>query len=129
MEEILKKANELGLMIKGSEISARFEEVSKKVENDKEAKDLLEEYIKAMQEFEEKETSGHPVEVDDKKKMQDLSEKVSRNDLIKEFVATQNYFYNMMVQIQNAISEPKGEPIKASKIITPGSNGKIITGI
>ena len=129
MEEILKKANELGLMIKGSEISVRFEEVSQKVENDQEAKDLLEEYVKAMQEFEQKEASGQPVEVEEKKKMQDMSEKISQNELIKEFIATQTYFYNLMVQIQNTISEPKGDPIKESKIITPVNNGKIITGI
>lgn len=128
MEEILKKANELGLMIRGTEISARFEEISKKIENDKDAKTLLEEYIQAMQEFEEKEASGRPIEAEEKKKMQDLSEKVSQNQLIKEFIATQTYFYNLMMQIQNAISDPKGEPIKESKIITPGG-GKIITGI
>jgi cell fate (sporulation/competence/biofilm development) regulator YlbF (YheA/YmcA/DUF963 family) len=127
MEEIIKKANELGLMIKGTEISIRFEEISKKVENDSEAKNLLEDYIKMTQEFQEKESSGHPIEVEEKKKIKELSEKVAQNQLIKEFIATQTYFYNMMIQIQNAISDPKGEPIKASKIITPGGAGKIIT--
>jgi cell fate (sporulation/competence/biofilm development) regulator YlbF (YheA/YmcA/DUF963 family) len=129
MEELLQKANELGLMIKGTEISARFEEISNKLENDKEAKALLEEYIKITQEFEEKNASGGVVEIEEKKKIQDLSEKVSQNQLIKEFIATQTYFYNMMVQIQNTISDPKGDPIKPSKIITPGSQGKIITGV
>ncbi|MBN2401274.1 MAG: YlbF family regulator [Spirochaetes bacterium] len=129
MEEILKKANELGLMIKGSEISSRFEEISKQIENDSEAKKLLEDYIKMTQEFQEKEASGRPIEVEEKQKIQDISEKVSQNQLIKEFIATQTYFYNMMIQIQNVISDPKGDPIKDSKIITPGGGGKIITGI
>ena len=127
MEEILKKANELGLLIKGTEISARFEEISKKIENDSEAKNLLEDYVKITQAFQEKESAGLPIEIDEKKKIQELSEKVSQNQLIKEFIATQTYFYNMMMQIQNVISDPKGEPIKASKIITPGGSGKIIT--
>jgi cell fate (sporulation/competence/biofilm development) regulator YlbF (YheA/YmcA/DUF963 family) len=129
MEEILKKANELGLMIKGSEISVRFEEISQKIDNDKEAKDLLEEYIKITQEFQEKQAGGGTIEVEEKKKIQELSEKVSQNQLIKEFIATQTYFYNMMMQIQNTISDPKGDPIRPSKIITPGSSGKIITGV
>jgi cell fate (sporulation/competence/biofilm development) regulator YlbF (YheA/YmcA/DUF963 family) len=129
MEEILKKANELGLMIKGTEIHNRFEEMSNKIENDKEAKSLLEEYVKVTQEFQEKESAGNPIEVEEKKKIKELSEKVAQNQLIKEFIATQTYFYNMMIQIQNAISDPKGEPIKESKIITPGGGGKIITGI
>jgi cell fate (sporulation/competence/biofilm development) regulator YlbF (YheA/YmcA/DUF963 family) len=129
MEEILKKANELGLLIKGSDLSVRFEEISKKIEDDKESKSLLEEYARVTQEFQEKESEGRPIEVEEKKKITELSEKVSQNQLIKEFIATQTYFYNMMIQIQNAISDPKGEPIKESKIITPGGSGKIITGI
>lgn len=129
MEEILQKANELGLMIKGTEISARFEEISNKLESDKEAKDLLEEYIKITQEFQEKQAGGGTIEVEEKKNIQELSEKVSQNQLIKEFIATQTYFYNLMVQIQNTISDPKGDPIRPSKIITPGSSGKIITGV
>ena len=127
MEEILKKANELGLMIKGTEISMRFEELAKKLESDKESKDLLEEYIKFMQEFQEKESKGGTIEVEEKNKMKELSEKVSENQLLKEYIATQTYFINMMVQIQKAISEPEGEPIRESKIITPGNAGKIIT--
>jgi cell fate (sporulation/competence/biofilm development) regulator YlbF (YheA/YmcA/DUF963 family) len=129
MEELLKKANELGLMIKGSDISIRFEEISKKLESDSEAKELLEEYIKTTQEFQEKTAGGGVIELEEKKKIQELSEKVSQNQLIKEFIATQTYFYNLMVQIQNTISDPKGDPIKPSKIITPGSSGKIITGV
>jgi cell fate (sporulation/competence/biofilm development) regulator YlbF (YheA/YmcA/DUF963 family) len=129
MEEILKKANELGLMIKGTEIHNRFEEISNKIENDKEAKALLEEYVKITQEFQEKESTGSPIEVEEKKKIKELSEKVAQNQLIKEFIATQTYFYNMMIQIQNAISDPKGEPVKESKIISPVGGGKIITGI
>ncbi len=129
MEELIKKANELGLMIKGTEIASRFEELSKKLDNDLKAKNLLEEYINVMQSFQEKESKGSAIEVDEKKKIQELSEEVAKNQLIKEYIATQTYFYNMMVQIQNAISDPKGEPIKESKIITPGSSGKIITGV
>jgi cell fate (sporulation/competence/biofilm development) regulator YlbF (YheA/YmcA/DUF963 family) len=128
MEEILKKANELGLMIKGTEIVKRFEDLSKKLEEDKESKDLLEEYINIMKEYQDKESKGAVIEVSEKDKVKELSEKVSENQLIKEYIATQTYYINMMLQIQQAISEPKGE-LKESKIITPESAGKIITGV
>lgn len=129
MEEILKKANELGLMIKGTDVAARFEELSKKLEEEKESKELLEEYIKVIQEYQEKENEGKSIEVEEKERVKELSEKVSENQLIKEYIATQTYFVNMMMQIQQAISEPKGEPVKESKIITPNKSGKIITDI
>jgi len=130
MEEILQKANELGLMIKGSDIFKRYEELVKKIEADSNARTLLDEYIKMSEEIYKKESSGGVVEVEEKQKLQDLSQKVSENQLIKEFIATQSYYVNMMMQIQNTISNPKGDPIGPSKIIKPGAGttGKIVTG-
>ncbi len=129
MEEILKKANELGLMIKGTEVFSRFEELSKQLEADSESKALLEEYAKFSQEFQEKEAQGKAIEVEDKQKLQEMNDKLSENALIKEYIATNSYYINMLMQIQKVISEPEGEPIKESKIIKPGNNGKIITDI
>ena len=129
MEEILKKANELGLMIKGTEVAQRFEELSKQLEKDKASKELLEEYVAVMNQYSEKESKGETIEVEEKNKVKELSEKVTENNLIKEYIATHSYFINMMMQIQQAISEPKGEPIKESKIIKPNNTGKIITDI
>lgn len=128
MEEILQKANELGLMIKGSDIYRRYEELVKKVEADANSKKLLEDYIKLSEEIYQKESSGGVIEVEEKQKLQDMSQTVSENQLIKEFIATQTYYVNMMMQIQNAISNPKGDPIGPSRIIKPGQSGKIITG-
>ena len=129
MEEILKTANKLGLMIKGTEIYERFEELSKKLESDKESKTLLEEFAKISEEMHIKEQNGSAIEVEEKKKINDITEKVSKNELLKEFIATQSYYMNMMMQIQKAISQPEGESISKSKIIKPGSSGKIITGV
>ena len=129
MEEIIKKANELGLMIKGTDISMRFEELSKKLNSDTGSKTLLEDYIKLMQDYQEKESQGGSIEVEEKNKLKEMSEKVSENELLKEYIATQSYLINMMMQIQQAISEPKGDPIRPSKIVTPGSSGKIITDV
>lgn len=128
MEEILQKANELGLMIKGSDIYRRYEELVKKIEADTNSKKLLQDYIKVSEEIYQKESTGGTIEVEEKQKLQDISQKVSENQLIKEFIATQTYYVNMMMQIQNAISNPKGDPIGPSKIIKPGQSGKIITG-
>ncbi|MDY6934418.1 MAG: YlbF family regulator [Spirochaetota bacterium] len=129
MEEILKKANELGLMIKGTEIYQRFEELTKKLEIDNEAKGILEEYAKVSEEMSKKEKEGGVIEVEEKQNLQDLVEKVSENQLIKEYIATQSYYLNMIMQIQNAISEPDGDAIQESKIIKPTGSGKIITDI
>jgi cell fate (sporulation/competence/biofilm development) regulator YlbF (YheA/YmcA/DUF963 family) len=129
MEEILKKANELGLMIKGTELVMRYEELSQKLDKDKESSELLEEYIKVVQEFQQKEDEGSPIEVNEKEMITELNTKISGNSLIKEYIASQSYYVNMMMQIQKAISEPEGDPIRESRIITPNKASKIITSI
>ena len=129
MEEIIQKANELGLMIKGTDLYKRYVEVSEKLEKDEEGRKLLEEYIGVSETLYQKERSGGVIEVEEKQRLQEMNEKVSQNQLIKEFMATQTYFMNLMMQIQKTINEPKGDPIEQSKIIKPGGAGKIITGI
>ncbi|HON78649.1 MAG TPA: YlbF family regulator [Spirochaetota bacterium] len=127
MEEILAKANELGLMIKGSEVYTRFADLSQQIENNDEARVLLEEFVQKSNELSEKEKAGHPVEVHEKEEITELSEKVAANDLIKEFIATQTYYYNLVIMVQKIINDPQGDPITESKIVKPGNPGKIIT--
>lgn len=129
MDEILAKANELGLMIKGSEIYARFAELSRQIDGNNEARVLLEEFIRKSNELSEKEKAGTPIEAHEKEEIAEISEKVAANDLIKEFIATQTYYYNLVIMVQKVINDPQGDPIAESKIIKPGSTGKIITGI
>ncbi len=127
MDEILNKANEIGLMIHGTDLYRRYEELSVKMDADDAAKKLLEEYARISEELYARESSGGPIEADEKKDFQELTEKVSQNQLIKEYIATQSYFLNLMMQIQKVISEPVGEPIEQTRIIKPNSGGKIIT--
>lgn len=129
MEDILRAANDLGLLIKGTELYRRYEEVSLKLDADAPARELLEEYAGFSETMYEKESRGAPIEPDEKKRLQELTEKVTANPLLKEYIATQTYFMNLMMQVQQAISNPKGEPRTKSGIVTPGSGGgKIITG-
>lgn len=127
MEVLFEKANELGLMIKGTEVYRRLVDVSGKIDKDETAKALLEEYISASELLHYKEQMGQPIEVEEKKKIKELSERAAESGLIKEYIATQSYYMNMMMQIQKAISEPVGEPIEESRIIKPTEGGKIIT--
>lgn len=129
MEEILIKANELGLMIKGTEIFQRFDELRVQLEADDGARKILAEYANYSDEIMAKEQAGNPIEVEEKDKMKELSEKVTDNALLKEFIATQSYYMNMLMLVQKAITEPEGDPIGASKIIQPNSGGKIITDL
>lgn len=127
MDEILRKANELGLMIKGSELYKRLEDLTVKLDSDENSKSLLEEYVALSNTIAEKEESGASIEVDEKSALSALTDRVSGNELLKEFIATQTYYMNLIYLVQKTINNPAGEPITESKIIKPGGSGKIIT--
>ncbi len=129
MEEIISRANELGLMIKGTDVYKRYVEVVKKLEENPESRKLLEEFAQLSETVQQKEGTGQPVEVEEKQKIEELSAKVSEDELLKEFITTQSYYMNLMMMIQKAISEPEGEPIQESKIVKPNQPGKIITDL
>ncbi len=126
MEEIIKQANDLGLMIKGTDVYKKYVEVVQKLDKEEESRKLLEEFVKLNEQVQQKEHSGQPVEVEEKQKLEELSAKVSENELLKEFISAQTYYMNLMMQIQKTISEPEGEPIDETKILKPSDPGKII---
>ena len=126
MEEILKKANELGHLLRRNEIVKRFTELSERLEKDEEAKKVLEELLQATHEFQRKEDEGVPIEVEEKRRLTELQEKAKDNTLVSEFLATQVYYINILAQVNEAIANPKGEPPRTSNIIMPGEDSGII---
>jgi cell fate (sporulation/competence/biofilm development) regulator YlbF (YheA/YmcA/DUF963 family) len=126
MEKILEAANNLGHLLRKNEIVKRYGEIAEKLENDEEAKKLLDEYAAFTAEFREKEEAGGTIEVDEKKKLTEFNDRIKENAIISEFIATQAYYMNILQQVNEAIANPKGEPPRESTIITPDDNKGII---
>ena len=126
MEKILEAASTLGHLLNKNEIVQRFKEITAKLDQDEEARKLLEEYAAFVEEYRAKEEQGTTIEVDEKKKLTELNEKIKNHSLIGEFMATQAYYMNLMAQVNEAIANPKGEPPRESTIITPEDNKGII---
>lgn len=126
MENILKKAHELGHLLNNNEIVMRFRELSEQLDKDEDSKKLLEELVIASQEYEKKTREGAVIEVEEKQKISDLQNKAKENELISEFMATQTYYFSILSQVNEAIANPQGEPPKDSNIILPNDNDKNI---
>lgn len=124
MENILKKASELGHLLNQNEIVKRFQELSEKLSKSEASKELLEKLLKASQEFEGKERGGETIEVQEKRDLSELQEKAKEDSLISEYLATQVYYMNILAQVNEAIANPKGDPPKDSNIILPGDSDK-----
>jgi cell fate (sporulation/competence/biofilm development) regulator YlbF (YheA/YmcA/DUF963 family) len=126
MEKILKKANELGHLLNGSDIVKRFRSLAEKMEKDETARGILNELMDSTRIFQEKEAGGAPIEVDEKRTLAELQNKAKENSLVSEFLATQVYYVNLLTQINEAIANPQGDPPKESDIILPGDSKGII---
>lgn len=126
MEEILKKANELGHLLNQNEIVRRYRDLAKQLEENETSRQLLEEFAQLSQEYQRKEQAGGVIEVEEKQKLRELEEKVRSDSLIAQFLATQGYYMTILSQVNEAISNPKGEPPATSNIILPNQASKII---
>ncbi len=126
MEKILEAANRLGHLLAQNDIVKRYTEILEKLHQDEESKNLLDEYIVFLNEYRRKEEEGTAIEVEDKKKLADLNEKVKKSEIINEFMATQGYYMNIMQQVNEKIARPEGDPPKESSIITPDDDKRII---
>lgn len=125
MEKILEAANRLGHLLAQNDIVKRYTDILEKLHKDEEAKNLLDEYIVFLNDYRRKEEEGTVIEVEDKKKLTELNEKVKESSLINEFMATQGYYMNIMQQVNEKIARPEGDPPRESTIITPGDDKSI----
>jgi len=126
MENIFKKASELGHLLQQNEIVTRYKELAAKLEKNEDSRKLMDELLKASDEFQRKEEAGTAIEVEEKKRLKELQDKSKEDPVISEFLATQMYYINLLTQVNEAIANPKGDPPKKSDIILPGEDKSII---
>ncbi len=105
MDKVLKAANELGLMIKETDVYRAFTAASTAVEADEEGSKLLQEYSRVAEELQRKEDSGVPIEVFEKEQFQKLVEAVQESDLLVKFLESRNRYIEFLALVQNAIQE------------------------
>ena len=105
MEDIIAQARELGKKIAGHERTKSFMTAAKAVAEDKDAQAVLRNYQESVERVRSLEASGKPVEVDDKKKLQQAETAVAGNDKLKQMMKHQADYLEMMHRINSAIDE------------------------
>jgi len=104
MEEILIKANELGIMIKDTEIYTRFEEINVEVENDKEASLLLKKYNEIAETIHQKQEAGYTLEKFEQEKFREISGAVASNKLLLKYLKARESYIELLAGIHQALS-------------------------
>lgn len=103
MEEILELARKLGTALANDNRFRGLREAEKKVAADAEANKLLEDFQAQSQKIRELERRMQPVEVEDKRRLRDLHEKVAGHPLIKELTKARVEYAELMRQVNQAL--------------------------
>lgn len=104
MKEILKKANELGLLIKNTDVYIKFEELNAEVENDKGASLLLKKYNEIAETIQQKQEAGFTLEKFEQERFRDISRAVASNELLFKYLKARDMYMELLLKIHNTLS-------------------------
>lgn len=125
-EEILKQAAELGELLADHEASKSMESAVKALQNDPSSQQALADLNQHAAGLEAKAAQGKPIEVADKRKMEELQQAVVLNPLMANFQRSQMAYVDLLKKVDDAITgRPTGEASGAaapppSPIVGPG---------
>lgn len=111
-QEILEAAQNLGKLIASHEAAGKVEAAARKLQGDVDAMRILNDYNRHLEKVSEKEASGKPVEVEDKRQLEKLQTAVVRNAVLRDFQVAQMDYLDLMRRVDEAMQG--GEPAAAA---------------
>ena len=103
MDDIIADAAALGKKIAAHPKMKAFIDAVNALKADGEAESLLKKYQERSREIDTKASQGKPVEVDEKRELAELQQKVAANDKIKAVSRCEMDYLDMMRRINEAI--------------------------
>ena len=104
MEEILRLAERLGKAIADSTQAQKLRQVRASLAEKKDIEELLDQYRQQADKIARLQAENSPVEVDDKHKLEQLSDKLAASDVFKQFTAAQVDYIDLMRKVNEALS-------------------------
>ncbi len=102
-EQLIQAAKELGEQLKDNPKVARLEAAVKKLKEDTDAQRALNDLNRHLNTVAQKEMSGQPIEVEDKRKLQELQNAVVHNLTLREFQLAQMDYVDLIRKLDEAI--------------------------
>ncbi len=125
-EALIKEAESLGRQLGENPKAARLESAIKKLREDTEAQRALNDLNRQLQAVAEKEMSGQPIEVEDKRKMQELQTAVVHNLVLQEFQLAQMDYVDLVRKLDDAMY---GKSAAAQAVGVTGHGGGAPAGM
>ena len=105
MEQLIEMAKRLGSRIVAHERTTLLRKSQKQVNDDTKALELIEAYQHQALKIHQLEEQQKPIEVEDKRKLQDLEQQIGTDAKLAELTRRQADFVEMMHKVKAAIDE------------------------
>lgn len=135
-QEIVDAAHSLGQLLASHSAVSDIESSVKALQSDVDAQALLNDFNRFVNVLGEKEASGQPIEVADKRKLEALQSSLATNLTVRRFQTSQMDYLDLRRKIDEAIDQelapaaatappegPGGGPGAGSPLIHPGGMG------
>ena len=103
-QEIVDSAVNLGKLLAKHEAVSELEAVLKQFQQDVDSQRLFNDYQRHMAKMAEKEAQGDPIEVEDKRRLQQLQEGVIHNPILRQLQIKQMDYLDLMRRVDEAIT-------------------------
>ena len=103
LESIINHATQLGQLLARHERVKSFLAAQKELESDADATKILIEYQQQVQKIQAQTEENKPIEVDDKRRLEQLQGKLVANEVLKKLTAAQADYVQLMNQVNSAI--------------------------
>lgn len=132
-DEILREATKLGQLISEHDSAKKLEDILSRLQNDQDAQRALNDYNRHLQALAQKEGEGKPIEVEDKRKLEQLQRQVVMNPILRDFQKVQMDYVDLLRRVDEAMTgQTSGGPgapggpaaMGASPLLDPGMAGQ-----
>lgn len=100
MENLLKKANRVGLLIKKSDVYQNYETKKQQLEQNKKSYSLYESYLEISSNLENRKKSSDIIENYEFEEYKELLEVVSNDEIILDFFKSHENYINLLTKVQ-----------------------------
>ena len=109
MQEVLDKANELGIMLKSTEAFMEFNSIKEVIDRDKSAIEILAGYNAAAEKIQLKQQNGLPIEGFEQEQFREFTREIMETPLLKDYLIKRDNYMGLLMLIHEAMNIGQGE--------------------
>jgi cell fate (sporulation/competence/biofilm development) regulator YlbF (YheA/YmcA/DUF963 family) len=122
-QEVLAAAQKTGELLAEHPTYQKLEALEKRLQEDTEAQRLLSQYERHAESLAQKQANGQPIEVEDKRKLQQLQQQLAMHPLLGELQMAQMDFLDLSGKVRQAIFGGEGDSASTQSGAGPMGGG------